>query len=116
MKKAVGLWIDHRKAVIVAVTDEGEEVSPTISRVERRLRRPGDAPLQSRRESRLVPADDTRQRKATEQLNIYFDAVIACMGDADSILLFGPGEVKGELQERIEKSRLRGRIVAVETA
>jgi hypothetical protein len=25
MKKAVGLWIDHRKAVIVAVTDEGEE-------------------------------------------------------------------------------------------
>ena len=26
MKTTVGLWIDHRKAVIVAVTDKGEEI------------------------------------------------------------------------------------------
>ena len=51
----------------------------------------------------------------TGQLNIYYDAVIASIRDADSILLFGPGEAKGEMQERIEKSNLRGRIVAVET-
>ena len=25
MKRDVGLWIDHRKAVIVTVSDEGEE-------------------------------------------------------------------------------------------
>lgn len=25
MKNAVGLWIDHRKAVIVVITDQGEE-------------------------------------------------------------------------------------------
>jgi stalled ribosome rescue protein Dom34 len=116
MKTTVGVWIDHRKAVVVLVTDEGEEIALTISKVERQARRPGDAPLQGRRESQLVPADDTRQRKSTGQLNIYYDAVIASIRDADSILLFGPGEAKGELQERIEKGRLRGRIVAVETA
>jgi hypothetical protein len=115
MKRGVGVWIDHRKAVIVVVTDEGEEVGLTISRIDRQLRRPGDAPLQGRSESRLVLADDIRQRKTTEQANVYFDAVIACMGDADSILLFGPGEVKVELRERIEKRRLRGRVEAVET-
>ena len=27
MKSQVGLWIDHRKAVIVIVTDEGEETT-----------------------------------------------------------------------------------------
>jgi hypothetical protein len=25
VKNAVGLWIDHRKAVIVVITDQGEE-------------------------------------------------------------------------------------------
>jgi len=115
MKTTVGLWIDHRKAVIVAVTDEGEEMELTISKVEKQLRRSGDSPLEGRYESLQVPADDSRVRRLTGRLNIYYDAVIASIRDADSILLFGPGEAKGELQERIEKSNLRGRIVAVET-
>ena len=115
MRTTVGLWIDHRKAVIVAVTDEGEEMELTISKVEKQLRRSGDSPLEGRYESLQVPADDSRVRRLTGRLNIYYDAVIASIRDADSILLFGPGEAKGELQERIEKSNLRGRIVAVET-
>ncbi|MGB9300628.1 MAG: hypothetical protein WCD51_08550 [Anaerolineae bacterium] len=115
MRITVGLWIDHRKAVIVAVTDEGDEMELTISKVEKQLRRSGDSPLKGRYESLQVPADDSRERKLTGQLNIYYDAVIASIRDADSILLFGPGEAKGELQERIEKSKLRGHIVAVET-
>ena len=115
MKTTVGLWLDHRKAVIVAVTDEGEEMGLTKSKVEKQLRRSGGSPLEGRYESLQVPADDSRERKLTGQLNIYYDAVIASIRDADSILLFGPGEAKGELQERIEKSKLRGHIVAVET-
>jgi len=116
MKTTVGVWIDHRKAVVVLVTDEGEVAELTISKVEKQLRRSGDSPMKGRFESKLVPADNSQQKKSTGQLNIYYDAVIASIRDADSILLFGPGEAKGELQERIEKSRLRGRIVAVETA
>ena len=116
MKTTVGVWIDHRKAVVVLVTDEGEIAELTISKVEKQLRRSGDSPLKGRYESQLVPSDDSQQKRSTGQLNIYYDAVIASVRKADSILLFGPGEAKGELQERIEKSRLRGRIVAVETA
>jgi hypothetical protein len=41
MKTKVGLWIDHRKAVIVAVTDTGEEIKLIISKVEKQPRRPG---------------------------------------------------------------------------
>lgn len=39
----VGLWIDHRKAIIVAVTEKGEETALIISKVEKQLRRPGEA-------------------------------------------------------------------------
>ncbi|HSE85080.1 MAG TPA: hypothetical protein VLJ79_02570 [Candidatus Binatia bacterium] len=41
MKNAVGLWIDHRKAVIVVITDKGEETRLIISKVEKQLRRSG---------------------------------------------------------------------------
>ena len=38
MKTQVGLWIDHRKAVVVAVTDKGEETEFIISTAEKQLR------------------------------------------------------------------------------
>jgi hypothetical protein len=115
MTTTVGVWIDHRKAIIKAVTDAGEEAGLIISKVEKQLRRSGDEPLHGSYEPQQVPADDSRQRAFTGRLDAYYDAVIACMHDAESILIFGPGEAKGELQERIAKSGLRGHIVAVET-
>ena len=114
MGTKVGLWIDHRKAMIVAVTDKGEEARLIISRAERQLRRSGDSPLKGSYETLQVPADDSRQKTFTGHLNIYYDAVIAAMRDAESILIFGPGEAKGELRKRLEKNNLGGRIVAIE--
>lgn len=35
MRTKVGLWIDHRKTLIVAVTDKGEEIRLIISKVEK---------------------------------------------------------------------------------
>ena len=115
MRTRVGLWIDHRKAIVVAVTDKGEETGLVISRVEKQRRRSGDSPLKGSYESQQVRADDSRQRTFTGHLNIYYDAVIACIGGAESILLFGPGEAKGELAKRLERISLGGRIASVET-
>jgi hypothetical protein len=33
MKARAGLWIDHRKAIVVAVTDKGEMIRLMISKV-----------------------------------------------------------------------------------
>lgn len=115
MKRAAGLWIDHRKAVIVVITDKGEETKLIISQVEKQLRRSGDSPLKGPYEAQQVPLDDSRERDFTGHLNIYYDAVIACIRDAESILIFGPGEAKGELKKRLERNKLGGRIVGVET-
>jgi hypothetical protein len=114
MRTKVGLWIDHRKAIVVAVTDKGEEIGLIISKVEKQLRRSGDSPLKGPYETH-VPADDRRQRTFTAHLNIYFDAVIACIRDAESILIFGPGEAKGELKKRLKRNNMGERIAGVET-
>jgi hypothetical protein len=115
MKTKVGLWIDHKKAVVVAVTDKGEELKLVISKVEKQLRRSGDSPLKGPYEPQQVPAGDSRQRKLTGHLNTYYDAVIASIRGAESILIFGPGEAKGELKRRLERDNLGGRIVGMET-
>ena len=38
MKRQVGLWIDHRQAVIVTVADEGEEIKRITSNMEKHVR------------------------------------------------------------------------------
>ena len=114
MRTKVGLWIDHRKAIIVACTDKGEEIGLIISKVEKQLRRSGDSPLKGPYESQKVPADDSRQRTFTGHLKIYYDAVIASIRDAESILIFGPGEAKDELKQSLERNNLGSRIVGIE--
>jgi stalled ribosome rescue protein Dom34 len=60
-------------------------------------------------------ADDQRDRQFASHLDRYYDQVISNIRDADSILIFGPGEAKGELKKRLESKGLGGCIVGVET-
>ena len=115
MRTKVGLWIDHKKAVIVTVTEKGDETGIIISKVEKQLRRAGDSPLKGPYEQDQVPEDNSRQKSFTIHLNSYYDAIIASIGDAESILIFGPGEAKGELKKRLKKKNMGGRIAVLET-
>jgi hypothetical protein len=110
-----GVWIDHRKAVVVMVGPNDERTAHIASHVEKHLERSGDSPLQGSYESLQVPPDDRRQMALTGELDTYYDAVIAAVHDAGSLLIFGPGEAKGEFKKRLEKKKLGGRIAAVET-
>jgi glycerol-3-phosphate cytidylyltransferase-like family protein len=108
MKKEIGLWIDHRKAVIVMVSDEGEEVKEITSHMKKHVRF-------SSGNSEESSSEDVRDRQFKNQLNSYYDVVIDVIRDGDSIQIFGPGEAKGELEKRLESKELAGRIVSVET-
>jgi hypothetical protein len=115
MKTRAGIWIDHHQAKIVTMTDGGETAKLIIAQAERQLRRTGDSPLKGGFESRQVPADDSRQQALTMHRNIYFKAVIAAVRDAEAVLIFGPGEAKGELKKRLVRERLGALIAGVET-
>lgn len=109
MKKQIGLWIDHREAIIVTIGEQGEETKRIESGIEKHVRFSGG--LGSRDHS----ADDQRDRQFTEHLHNYYDEVILHLHDAESILIFGPGEAKGELKTRLESQRLGERLVGIET-
>jgi hypothetical protein len=104
--KTAGLWIDHQKALIVFVVGKETETKLISSDIEKHHRQSGVA----------TPADDVRQREMTEHLNRFYDEVIACVRERESILILGPGEAKGELKKRLEKENLGKRIVGLKTS
>jgi len=109
MKKQAGLWIDHRKAVIVIVTDSGEEIKEITSNMEKHVRFTGGTASED------GSTEDVRDRQFGNHLNSYYNAVVAVLRDADTIQIFGPGEAKGELEKRIEHAGLKAHILAIET-
>jgi len=109
MKKNIGLWIDHRKAVIVIITEDGEEIKKITSNMEKHVR------FTNGNGSENGSSEDVRDRQFGNHLNTYYDEVIAVIRDADSIQIFGPGEAKGELEKRLEREGLKARILVVET-
>ena len=106
MKRQVCLWIDHRKTVVVSITGQGEETTLIESDMEKHVRFSG---------SPETSAEDQRDRQFEGHLSAYYDRVIASVRDAESILIMGPGEAKGELGKRLESEGLSGRIVGIET-
>ena len=109
MKKHAGLWIDHRKAVIVVVTEEGEAIHKVASNMEKHVRFSGGTASED------GSAEDVRDREFGNHLNSYYDRVLAVLHGADSIQIFGPGEAKGELRKRLEHEGFKGQVLAIET-
>lgn len=108
MKKEVGLWIDHKKAVIFTLADEGAEIKRISS--ESKINAPFSGGAQ--KESAEVKGD----RSLDDHLNKYYDEVVNYICDAESILIFGPGGAKDGLKKRLESRKLHQRVVGFETA
>jgi len=110
MKKQVGLWVDHSETLVVFIGNDGDETRRIRSGMEPHVRFSGG------NRTEQGSADDQRDTQFASHLDRYYDQVISQIRNAGSILIFGPGEAKGELKKRLESKGLGGRIVGVETA
>jgi hypothetical protein len=109
MKKQAGLWIDHRKAVVVIISEAGEEIREITSNMEKHVR------FSDGNSSEDGSSEDVRDRKFGSHLNSFYDGVIAWIRDVETVQIFGPGEAKGELEKRLKEKGFKGHIVAIET-
>ena len=116
MKKEIGLWLDHRDAIIVILTDAGEEIKHITSGSGKHIRYSGSSHSKTPEGLKEVTSEDQRDRKFDNQLNKFYDELIASIRDADSIQIFGPGEAKGELEKRLKHEQIKGQILTSETA
>lgn len=103
MKKEMGIWIDHAKAVIVTLHDENVNTKQIESNVDPTFRLSGGS-----RDSMPFGAQEIApERKVLErnkhQLHDYYQTVVQALHDADHLLIMGPGEAKTELVKAIEE-------------
>ncbi len=104
MKKNIGVWIDHREAVVVELSEAGKKTSRIESAIESQPRRASDNPSGSF-ESLQVPSDSKLERKKQADLGHFFDDVVSHLAGAEALFVFGPGEAKRELAEHIDGIR-----------
>lgn len=104
MSNKIGVWIDHSKAVIVSVSANGVTAKTLESQVGPHTKN-------------LHPAGEKRREaRYGEELDRYYREVIAQLGQPEALLIFGPGEAKVQLKERLTHSKaLAACPVAIET-
>ncbi len=113
MNQEIGLWIDHKKTVLVSA--EGKEVITLISNMEKRVRFSGGTRGKTAYGAQYFPADDQVDRRFAEHLNKYYSEVIEHLRKARAIIIMGPGEAKFELEKRLAQAGLKNSVLNIET-
>ena len=116
MAMKAGVWIDHKQAIVVLITDAGN----AITKVAFDIGQPVQSPSRGRSKHSYTKndfvADDKLERKVDNDRKDFYDDVIGVIHGASSLLILGPGEAKGEFNKRITAKKVRGLKVELETA
>ena len=115
MTTNVGIWMDHHKAVLVRLTEAGEDMVQIECDGDTPVWQPGETRVTNSSTPNEFVAENDREQRATIRLNKYYDDVITWLRDAETILVVGPDEAKGGLINRMAAKQLTGRIARVET-
>jgi hypothetical protein len=103
MKRQIGVWIDHKRAVIVSATDGGHVTTKTLA---------SEVDPHSRYSAQPGGSGEKKyEQRHEEQLDRYFDDIIGQLGLPETLLIFGPGEAKLELRERLKRTKALSKCV-----
>lgn len=118
MEKQVGIWIDSKKAIIVTLDGQKEEkITEIDSEVENNVyhnKEGNKGTFSSGHHSDSETKFDNRKK---EQIDYFLKSVMLYVKGSDYLYLFGPGEIKTKLEQKIhnDKSLEKINLKAVET-
>jgi hypothetical protein len=105
MKHKAGIWIDHKKAVIVSASADGVSARTLESEVGPHARYSGRTGYPTTEGSQGGRGEKKYEERYGQQLEQYYDEVIRQLGQPEALLIFGPGEAKLQLKERLSHSK-----------
>lgn len=116
MTRKAGVWIDHKQATIVLLSDAGQEVKKVVFDIGQPIHKTGGGRSKNTYTRNDLVADDKLERKLANDRKDYYGDVLAALGGVSSVLIVGPGEAKGKLGKQIKTKKARGLAVELETA
>ena len=118
MEKQVGIWIDTKKAIIVALEGQKEEkITEIDSEVENRIYHNKESNKGTFSASNQSDSETKFDNRKKEQMDYYLEAVVNHIKKADYLYIFGPADTKLKLEQKIRDEKSLGKInlKAVET-
>lgn len=113
--RKIGIWIDHRQAVIVAIEDDAIEVETVESGLDGRGRPAGGARAGTPYGPQDAIKEQGLERRYELQLRRYYDDVVRHIGAASAVFAFGPARARQELLAVVDDSPMH-RNTSTETA
>lgn len=113
----VGIWIDHRKAVVIQIIDGVESRSVIKADVERFAGPSGGWRTKTPWGPQAKEDEHQRQDRYQHELVRFYKNVVHRIGHPDQLLVMGPAAAKNEFADLATKApELRGVPLAVEAA
>ncbi len=114
--KKVGIWIDHRRAVVVTIENGNESIQTLEGDMDRQPKAAG----RTGNKTKWGPQAPVNEHRVEEHYRLhvvhFYKDVIKAIGKVDQLLVMGPAQAKHEFADEIGKvADLRNVPLKIET-
>ncbi|WP_166264660.1 hypothetical protein [Marinobacter caseinilyticus] len=103
MKHYTGVWMDHRKAIIVRLETGEPQIVTVTSDAHRPSKSSGGHHQKAPNAHQDVVAEDHRQHRYLQEMNTFYEKIFQHLLTADEMLLLGPGQSKKKFNHFVEQ-------------
>lgn len=104
-KKQTGIWIDGKKAIVVTLNENDNQVTVIPSNIEDKTNYQQEGDKGSFMGQQHISHEKTFDERKKNQLNAFLQEVICSLKDVDGIYICGPAEVKIHLRKEVENNK-----------
>ena len=117
MEKQTGIWLDKEKAIIINLREGKHRIKRLRSEITTRERFPGESKKFGKFGNQFLSMESKKRNMVKNQADEYLKKIINEIRYVDKLVLFGPAEMKTQLEKAILKnSMISKKLVAVEPA
>ncbi|NNE68547.1 MAG: hypothetical protein HKN33_18415 [Pyrinomonadaceae bacterium] len=114
--KRLGIWIDHKEATLVFLTNGDAQIKRIESNADSNVRSKGGYKSGGTSVAQSVSNEQKIGERRKHQLHGFYEKVGKAASNAQLIYIFGPGSARNELEKEMKKMKLHDRIKTVESS
>ena len=117
MEKQTGIWLDKEQAVIINLSAGSHTIKYLESNIATRERFPGEGKKFGKFGSQFLSLESKKRNAVKNQSEEYLKNIINEVKNTDKLVVFGPAEMKIQLEKAILGNNLiSDKLLAVEPA
>ena len=117
MEKHTGIWLDKEQAIIINLANGNHTIKYLESNITTRERFPGEGKRFGRFGSQFLSMESKKRNAVKNQSEEYLKNIINEVKNTDKLVVFGPAEMKIQLEKAILGNNLiSDKLLAVEPA